>query len=48
MQAQYIVKFEDLEVDVEAFDREAAQEKALEEAERIQGFSTAIVSIRRV
>lgn len=44
---EWIVSFEDMDVTVFAKDREDAQEAAIEESERIQGFSTAIVSIRR-
>ena len=44
---EFIVTFEDIEVAVFAFDRDGAQEAAIEESERVQGYSTSIVRIRR-
>jgi hypothetical protein len=44
---EFIVTFKDIEVVVFAFDREDAQEAAIEESERVQGYSTEIVRIRR-
>lgn len=45
---EYIVTFADVECAVFAFDRDGAQEAAIEEIEARQGYTTAIVSIRRV
>ncbi len=45
---EYLVTFEDLECIVFARDMDGAQEAAIDEIEARQGFTTAIVNIRRV
>ncbi|WP_439684838.1 hypothetical protein MNJPNG_04850 [Cupriavidus oxalaticus] len=45
---EYLVTFEDLECIVFARDAAGAQEAAIDEVEARQGYTTAIVRIRRV
>lgn len=45
--AEYRVIFTDTEIHVMAIDAEDAQERAIEECEQIQGYSTEVVGIIR-